>query len=61
MGFMIVDAKGPDYYNDPTVYATRSEATVELQRAQAWAQRESQYEDSWQDVQLCIVEAPDAA
>jgi len=60
MGFMILDAKGSDYYNDPIVYATRSEATVELQRAQAWAREESQYEDSWQDAQLCIVEVPNA-
>jgi hypothetical protein len=54
--YQIVDAKGPDYYNDTEIYTTRVEAEIELARARKWAKRESKSEPTWGHAQLQIVE-----
>lgn len=56
MKYRIVDAKGPDYYNDSTLYDTEEAAEVALSEAQAWVREEAKREPSWKDARLRIEE-----
>lgn len=54
--YIIVDSKGPDYYNDPTIYDTEESAEIALAEAKAWAAEEAKREPSWANARLRIEE-----
>ncbi len=47
MKYFISDSRGPDYYDDLTVYDTLEAAEVALREALEWAREEAKREPSW--------------
>jgi len=56
MAYRIVDAKGPDFWNDLTPYGTRQAADKALADAQYWAREEAKREPSWASARLVVRE-----
>jgi hypothetical protein len=56
MQYIITDSKGPDYYNDSTIYDTIEAAEFALAEAKAWVIEEAKREPSWAAARLRIEE-----